>query len=76
MRKRDCAQSCLTLCKPTDCSPPGSFVHGIDRTHIFEESFEYNENIKMKNRIKRKKTKAKQRQQRQCRKQKKMSIKQ
>ena len=22
-------QSCLTLCGPTDCSPPGSSVHGI-----------------------------------------------
>ena len=22
------AQSCLTLCNPMDCSPPGSFVHG------------------------------------------------
>ena len=22
-------QSCLTLCNPTDCSPPGSSVHGI-----------------------------------------------
>ena len=22
-------QSCLTLCDPMDCSPPGSFVHGI-----------------------------------------------
>ena len=22
------AQSCLTLCDPTDCSPPGFFVHG------------------------------------------------
>ena len=22
------AQSCLTLCDPMDCSPPGSFVHG------------------------------------------------
>ena len=21
-------QSCLTLCDPTDCSPPGSSVHG------------------------------------------------
>ena len=21
-------QSCLTLCNPTDCSPPGSSVHG------------------------------------------------
>ena len=24
-----CAQLCLTLCDPTDCSPPGSSVHGI-----------------------------------------------
>ena len=23
------AQPCLTLCDPTDCSPPGSSVHGI-----------------------------------------------
>ena len=23
------AQSCLTLCDPVDCSPPGSSVHGI-----------------------------------------------
>ena len=23
------AQSCLTLCEPLDCSPPGSSVHGI-----------------------------------------------
>ena len=23
------AQSCLTLCDPIDCSPPGSSVHGI-----------------------------------------------
>ena len=23
------AQSCLTLCDPMDCSPPGSSVHGI-----------------------------------------------
>ena len=22
------AQSCLTLCDPMDCSPPGSSVHG------------------------------------------------
>ena len=25
------SQSCLTPCKPTDCSPPGSSVHGISR---------------------------------------------
>ena len=24
-----CAQSCLTLCDPMDCSPPGSSVHGF-----------------------------------------------
>ena len=24
-----CAPSCLTLCHPVDCSPPGSSVHGI-----------------------------------------------
>ena len=24
-----CAQSCPTLCDPTDCSPPGSCDHGI-----------------------------------------------
>ena len=23
-----CAQPCLTLCHPMDCSPPGSSVHG------------------------------------------------
>ena len=23
------AQSCLTLCNPVDCCPPGLFVHGI-----------------------------------------------
>ena len=26
---RVCAQSCLTLCNPRDCSPAGSSVHGI-----------------------------------------------
>ena len=29
-------QSCLTLCDPMDCSPPGSSVHGILRTRILE----------------------------------------
>ena len=28
-RVRSVAQSCLTLCDPMDCSPPGSSVHGI-----------------------------------------------
>ena len=31
-----CAQSCWTLCDPTDCSPPGSSVHGISQTRTLE----------------------------------------
>ena len=31
-----CAQSCLTLCDPTDRSPPGSPVHGILQIRILE----------------------------------------
>ena len=30
------AQSCLTLCVPTDYSPPGSSVHGIFQARILE----------------------------------------
>ena len=29
-------QSCLTLCNPMDCSPPGSSVHGILQEGILE----------------------------------------
>ena len=29
-------QSCLTLCDPTDCRPPGSSVHGILQARILE----------------------------------------
>ena len=29
-------QSCLTLCDPMDCSPPGSSVHGILQERILE----------------------------------------
>ena len=29
-------QSCLTLCGLMDCSPSGSFVHGISQTSILE----------------------------------------
>ena len=28
------SQPCLTLCYPVDCSPPGSFVHGILQARI------------------------------------------
>ena len=30
------AQSCLTLCDPMGCSPPGSSVHGILQAQILE----------------------------------------
>ena len=30
------AQSCLTLCDPMDCRPPGSSVHRILQTRILE----------------------------------------
>ena len=30
------AQSCLTLCDPTDCGPPGSSVHGILQAKILQ----------------------------------------
>ena len=31
-----CAQLCLTLCDPVDCSPPGSSVRGISQARIME----------------------------------------
>ena len=31
-----CAQSCLTLCDPRDCSSPGSSVHGILQARTLE----------------------------------------
>ena len=30
------AQLCLTLSDPMDCSPPGSFVHGIFQARVLE----------------------------------------
>ena len=30
------SQSCLTLCNPMDCSPPGSSVHGILQARTLE----------------------------------------
>ena len=33
---RACVQSCLTLCDPVDCSPPGSSVRGIILARILE----------------------------------------
>ena len=31
-----CAPSCLTVCDPMDCSPPGSSVHGIFQARVLE----------------------------------------
>ena len=33
------AQSCLTICDPMDCSPPGSSVLGISQARIQEYSW-------------------------------------
>ena len=30
------SKSCLTLCGPMDCSPPGSSIHGISQARILE----------------------------------------
>ena len=30
------AHSCLTLCDPIECSPPGSSIHGILQARILE----------------------------------------
>ena len=35
-REREVAQSCPTLCDPTDCSLPGSSVHGIFQARVLE----------------------------------------
>ena len=34
--EREVAQSCPTLCDPMDCSPPGSFIHGIFQAKVLE----------------------------------------
>ena len=36
VRVRSVAQSCLTLCNPMDCSPPGISVHGLFQARILE----------------------------------------
>ena len=35
-KERVVTQSCLTLCDPMDCSPLGSFVHGILQARVLE----------------------------------------
>ena len=35
-KESEVAQSCLTLCNPLDCNPPGSSVHGIFQARILE----------------------------------------
>ena len=36
MKEKLVAQSCLTLCNLMDCSPPGSFAHGILQARVVE----------------------------------------
>ena len=40
MKVKECeskvAQSCLTLCDPMDCSPPGFSLHGILQARVLE----------------------------------------
>ena len=36
LSKSELAQSCLTLCDPVNCSPPGSSIHGILQARILE----------------------------------------
>ena len=36
IKKSEVAQSCLTLCDPKDCSPPGSSIHGIFQARVLE----------------------------------------
>ena len=36
VRVKSLSQSCLTLCNPVDCSPPGSSVRGILQARILE----------------------------------------
>ena len=35
-KESEVAQSCLTLCDPTDCNLPGSSVHGIFQARVLE----------------------------------------
>ena len=35
---RVCAQLCPTPCDPVDCSPPGSFIHGISQARTLGTS--------------------------------------
>ena len=35
-KEKEVAWSCLTLCDPTDCSLPGSSVHGIFQARVLE----------------------------------------
>ena len=45
----DIAQSCPTLSDPMDCSPPGSFAHGIFQARVLEwGAIAFYSNIKSK----------------------------
>jgi len=36
VKESEVTQSCLTLCDPMDCNPPGSSIHGIFQARILE----------------------------------------
>ena len=36
IHESEVTQSCLTLCDPMDCSPPGSSIHGIFQARVLE----------------------------------------
>ena len=38
-KESEVAQSCLTLCDPMDCSPPGSSIHGVGCHFLLQEIF-------------------------------------
>ena len=50
--KAKVAHSCLTLCDPMNCSPPGSSVHGIFQARILEWVAIYFSKEKPRQRIK------------------------
>ena len=46
-KQSEVAQSCPTLSDPVDCSPPGSFIHGIFQARVLERgSIAFSERLK------------------------------
>ena len=36
LKESEVAQSCVTLCSPMDCSPPGSSIHGVFQARVLQ----------------------------------------